>query len=146
MSYKILKFKMMTMWGSSYSAVVFQFQEGYNRALFDSPHQFVSRGLDLIFHWYNGNDICKRGKLDLFIVDRISVQLVHDQSLFQCEKSMSGMEIAKKRLFFKQFDQQSLFVISLLVWHSFRSAKNLFTNIDIGMPMVILKDQQCIIN
>ena len=68
MSYKILKFKMMTMWGSSYSAVVFQFQEGYNRALFDSP-QFVSRGLDLIFHWYNGNNICKRGKLDLFMVD-----------------------------------------------------------------------------
>jgi len=49
---------------------------------------------------------------------------------------MSGMEIAKKRLFFKQFDQQSLFVISLLVWHSFRSAKNLFINIGIGMPMV----------
>ena len=49
---------------------------------------------------------------------------------------MSGMEIAKKRLFFKQFDQQNLFVILLLVWHSFRSAKNLFINIGIGMPMV----------
>jgi len=42
----------------------------------------------------------------------------------------------KKEIFFKQFDQQSLFVISLLVWHSFRSAKNLFKNIGIGMPMV----------